>query len=59
MRDQLLGEVDAITAVTAADVQATIAKYAAGKDPIVAISQSPTPQQASAAASVGAAGVNQ
>ena len=60
VRDQLLGEVDAITSVTASDVQATIAKYAAGKDPIVAISKSPVapgtpiPTAASAAPSSGA-----
>jgi len=44
VRDQVLGEVDAITAVTAADVQSVIAKFAAGKEPIVAISQSQAQQ---------------
>jgi zinc protease len=41
VRDQVLGEVAAISAVTAADVQAVIAKFVAGKQPIVAIAQSP------------------
>jgi len=54
VRDQVLGEVDAITAVTAADVQSVIAKFAAGKEPIVAISQSPA-QQTPAAPAVAAA----
>ena len=55
VRDQVLGEVDAITAVTAGDVQAVIAKYAAGKEPIVAISQSQAQQApAAATASTGA-----
>lgn len=55
VRDQVLGEVDAITAITAADVQAVIAKFAAGKEPIVAISQSPTQQTSAAAAPVNSA----
>ena len=54
VRDQLLGEVDAITAVTAAGVQAVIAKYAVGKDPIVAISQSATQQTSAAVSAAGA-----
>src|SRR3954452_14501706 len=58
VREQVLGEGDAIAAVSAADVQATIARFAAGKDPIVAISQSLLPQ-ASAAASAGSAAMKQ
>ncbi len=58
VRDQLLGEAEAIAAVSAADVQATIARFAAGKDPIVAISQSPLPQT-SAVASTGSTAMKQ
>ena len=50
VRDQVLGELDAISAVTAADVQAVIGKYVAGKQPTVAIAQSAQPQASAAAA---------
>ena len=59
VRDQLLGELDAISAVTAADVQEVMAKYVAGKQPIVAISQSLFPQAAATAGSGAATGMKQ
>ena len=58
VREQVLGEVGAISAVTAADVQAVIAKFVAGRQPIVAIAQSPR-TEASAKSDGSANGVRQ
>ena len=56
-RDKVLQQIDDLSAVTAADVQAFAARFMAGKEPLVAIAKAQQPQ--ASAATPAAAGTRQ